>query len=222
MTRRITLLFVFLLLCASSAWPKFSDDDKKYLDDQFRSILDQVQAMQNQIQTLNTQLQQLKENQTQFQAVIIRQQRAINEINQMVSSMSLTDDDHYSTLKAAIEKLRNDTQTAFNKLSPGLTQPGATVAEVPSRPGAPAPAAPRVTTGYIVTAEGNNLVVGLGSKDSMQVGMRLALYKGTDLSTHVGVLEVTQVIDADNCRVKIVTTNSGVKPEFGDSVRLEQ
>jgi TolA-binding protein len=220
MSRRITLLFVFLLFCATSAWPKWNADELKQLDERLAPLIDQLSAMQNQMQTLNKELQELKQNQAQLQVVIMRQQRGLQEINQMVSTMSLGDEEHYSKLKTLLDKYSSDTQVGLKSLGagPAPTAPQPAPAAERTQPKAAAP----VTTGYIVTAEANNYVVGLGSKDGMQAGIRLALYKGTDLSTRVGVLEVTQVIDTDNCRVKIIVTNSGAKPEFGDVVRLEQ
>lgn len=220
MTRRITLLFVIFLLCASSAWPKFKEDELKQLDDKFAPIMDQLQTMQNQIQALNTQLQQMKENQAQFQAVIIKQQRALNEINQLVSSMSLGDDDHYSKLKGLLDKLSTDTQSSFNKISPGAGGGGMTMAAVtPAQP--LAPATPKPASGYITGIDGNNVLVDLSSGQGVQLGTRLALYKDSDPNTPVGILEVTQVTDSGS-RAKIVTLNPGVKPAFGDSVRPQQ
>jgi hypothetical protein len=37
----------------------------------------------------------------------------------------------------------------------------------------------------------------------------------------VGVIEITQVVDAGNARARIITMNAGVKPEFSDVVRAE-
>lgn len=220
MIRRMTLLVVILLLCASSAWPKFKDDELKQLDDKFQPLMDQLQVMQNQIQTLNTQLQQLKENQAQFQAVIIQQRRALNEINQMVSSMSLGGEEHYTRLKGLLDKLSTDTQGSFNKISPGAGGGGTTTAAVtPAQP--LQPPAPKPTSGYITGIDGNIVLVDLSSGQGVQQGTRLALYKDSDPNTPVGILEVTQVTDSGS-RAKVITINTGVKPAFGDSVRPQQ
>jgi TolA-binding protein len=220
MTRRITLLFVILLLCASSAWPKFKDEELKQLDDKFQPLMDQLQAMQVQIQTLNTQLQQLKDNQTQLQTFIVKQQRALNEINQMVSSMRLGGEDHYSKLKGLLDKLSTDTQASFNKISPGAGGGGTTPAFVsnPQTPTLP----PKPTDHYVTAVNGNDVVVDLTSADGIQQGTRLGLYKASDPSTRVGLLEVTQVMDSAS-RARVMTTiNASVKAEFGDSVRVEK
>jgi hypothetical protein len=64
-------------------------------------------------------------------------------------------------------------------------------------------------------------MIDMGSAQGLQQGSRLAVYKATDPNTRVGVIEVTQVIDTGNARARIVTMNSGVKPEFSDVVRVE-
>jgi len=220
MTRRITLLIAIFLFCASSAWPKFKEDELKQLADTIQPIMDQLQTMQNQIQGLNTQLQQMKENQAQFQAVIIKQQHALSEITQLVSSMSLGDDDHYSKLKGLLDKLSTDTQASFNKISPGAGGGGTALAAVTPAPPVQ-PIAPKPASGYITGIDGNNVLVDLSSGQGVQLGTRLALYKDSDPNTPVGILEVTQVTDSGS-RAKIVTLNPGVKPAFGDSVRPQQ
>jgi TolA-binding protein len=216
MTRRIALLFLFLLLCVSSAWPKFKEDEQKYLEERFESVLAQLQTLQNQIQTLNTQLQELRLNQARFQEFITRQQRQVQEIDQMVSSLRVGGEDHYSGLKAAIEKLR----TEISKAS--AAGGGTAVAGGGTTPLPPLAAESR-TTGYILSVEGDTVLVDMGSAQGIQQGTRLALYKASDPNTRVGVLEVTQVVDAGNSRARIITTiNSGVKPEFSDVVRPEK
>ena len=89
MMRRMMLALFFVLMVVTSAWPKFKEDEQQYLNDQFKAIQDQVQALTTQLQTLNAQLQELRQNQAQFQAVILRQQRSLQDLDQMVTSMRL-------------------------------------------------------------------------------------------------------------------------------------
>ena len=87
MMRRMMLAVFFVLLVVTSAWPKFKEDEQQYLNDQFKAIQDQVTALTTQLQTLNAQLQVLRQNQAQFQAVIDHQQRSLQNLDQMVTSM---------------------------------------------------------------------------------------------------------------------------------------
>lgn len=224
MPHRVTLGILFLLLCATSAWPKWKEEDQKYLDDQFKAVQDQVQTLATQVQSLNAQLTELRQNQAQVQAVIIRQARALQDIDQMVSSIRLGGEENFSNLKALITQLRNDTQASFAKLTGQPAQLGGGTAQVAAAPKTPVAApAPRAIQGYVTSVEGDNVMIDLGSGQGIQPGSRLVLYKATDkdLTTRVGVIEIIQVLDAGNSRAKIINLNAGVQPEFSDIVRLE-
>jgi outer membrane murein-binding lipoprotein Lpp len=221
MMRRVMLALFIVLLGATSAWPKFKEDEQHYLDDQFKALQDQVQALATQVQTLNAQLQELRKNQAQFQAIIDRQQRSLQDLNQMVISMRLGSEEGSSNLKAAITQLRNETQAAFAKLT-GVS------ATVPTGGGggggagmlAPTPL-PAPAPAYVTDVKDDSVVIDMGSSQGLHQGSRLAVFKASDPNTRVGVIEVTQVLDAGNSRAQIVTLNPGVRLEFGDVVRLE-
>lgn len=222
MLRRILSALVLLFVLAPCAGAKFKDDEQKYLDDQFKAILDQLQAMGNQTAALNAQLAELKQNQAQLQSVIIRQQHQLQDLDEMLSSLRIGNEDNFAKVKSAIAELKTETDTAVSKLNgqqtaaavaPGEVAPAAaTVAAAPVRP---------TNQGYITAVEGDSVMIDMGSAQGIQTGARLALYKAADANTRVGVIEVTQVVDSGNARARIVTLNSGVKPEFSDVVRVE-
>ena len=219
MTRRI-ILAIFLLLCLTpSAFPKFKEDEQKYLDDQFKAVLDQMQALGNQVASLNAQLAELKQNQSQLQAAIIRQQHQLQDLDEMLSSLRIGNEENFSKMKAAIADPRAQSDNAAGKLAaqPG-TSPGTSV-DV-TRTTSPT-TSPQVLRGYITAVEGTNVMIDMGSAQGIQPGSHLAVYKATDPNTQVGVIEITQVIDTGNARARIVTMNSGMKPEFSDVVRVE-
>ena len=222
MMRRIILAVLLLLCVTPSAWPKFKEDEQKYLDDQFKAVLDQLQAMGNQVAALNAQMAEIKQNQAQLQAVIIRQQHQLQDLDELLSSLRIGNEENFSKLKTAIADLRAQTETAVSKLTGQPAAAPGTTAEVPAVPGPAGPAPPRQPLqGYVTAVEGTNVMIDMGSAQGIQQGSRLAVYKATDPNTRVGVIEVTQVIDTGNSRARIVTMNSGVKPEFSDVVRVE-
>ncbi len=216
MIRRIAMAMVVLAFCATAAWPKFKEDEQKYLEDQFRAVTDQLQQMTQQIQSLNAQLTELRQNQAQFQAVIVRQQRALAEMDQMVSSMRVGNEDNFSSLRHAITQLRDILKQAG---SPPSTGAQITESPAPSQPRSQAPAEP--TKGYVTLVQGDVVMVDIGGSAGVHQGSRLAVYKANDPNTSVGVLEVTQVVDAGSSRAKVITMNSGVRPEFSDIVRVQ-
>jgi outer membrane murein-binding lipoprotein Lpp len=218
MMRRVTIALAFVLCVVPSAWPKFKEDEQSYLEDHFKAIQDQVQALTTQLQTLNAQLQQLLQNQAQFQAIVAHQQRSLQDLDQMVTSMRLGSEENYSNLKTAITQLRSETQAAFVKLSggsvPSPTGGGGTIASGPASPSTPA-------QGYVLAVDGNNVTLDTGAVAGIHEGSRLVLYKSSDPNTRVGVLEVIQVMDGGKSRAQVVTLNPGVRPDFSDVVRLE-
>jgi len=221
MMRRAMLAVFFVLFVVTSAWPKFKEDEQQYLNDQFKAIQDQVQALTTLLQTLNAQLQVLRQNQAQFQAVIDHQQQALQNLDQLVTSMHLGDEENFSSLKTAITQLRKDTKAGIASLT-GV-QPGSVTAET-TKPSSEN--SPRVLQGYVTDVKGNNIgdIVTLdvgSSSQGIHQGSRLTLYKASDLNTQVGLVEITQVIDAGTSRAQIVTLNPGVRLEWGDVVRLE-
>jgi hypothetical protein len=222
MTRRI-ILAVFLVLCLTpSAWPKFKEDEQKYLDDQFKAVLDQMQALGNQVAALNGQLAELKQNQAQLQAAFIQQKRQLQDLDEMLGSVRLGDEDSFAKLKTAIADLRTQTDNAVSKLTgQPVGQPGVPITVAPViNPVAPVGSGQK-TQGYITAVDGSNVMIDMGSAQGIQQGSRLAVFKATDTNTQVGFIEVIQVVDAGNARARIVTMNSGVKPEFSDVVRVE-
>ena len=221
MTRRISLVLIFLVLCASTAWPKFKDEDQKYLNDQFRALQEQIQGLKTQLDTVNARLGELRQNQAQLQAVIIRQQRALQDLDQLIASVRISGEENFSNLKTILSQLRSEQQKGFSTLTGQPAQPGTTEVATPTKPTPPAPALSRVVQGYITVVESNSVMVDLGSAQGLRPGSRLAVYKATDQNVRVGVVEVTEVVDARNSRAQIVTMNAGVRPEFSDIVRLE-
>ena len=221
MMRRIILAIFLLLFLTPSAWPKFKEDEQKYLDDQFKAVLEQMQALGNQLAALNAQQAELKQNQAQLQAVIMRQQHQIQDLDEMLSSLRINNEENFSKLKTAIADLRAQTENAVSKLTSQSVAPPTPSAEVApvARPASAPP--PQKSQGYITAVDGTNLMIDMGSAQGLQQGSRLAVYKATDPNTRVGVIEVTQVVDTGNARARIVTLNPGVKPEFSDVVRVE-
>lgn len=222
MKRGLSVAILLLVFCADTAWPKFGKDEQAYLDIQFRAILEQVRGLKSQVEALTAQLTELRQNQAQVQTAIIRQQRSLQDMDQLLSSLRISSEENFSGLKTAVSQLRADQQKAFLALTGQPAQPAAGTPEVATtpRPG-PMVSTPPVVQGYITVVEGNTLTVDLGSAQGLHPGSRLAVYKASDQNTRVGVLEVTQVVDGGNSRARIVTLNPGVRPEFSDLVRLE-
>ncbi len=209
MMRRIILATFLLLSLTPSAWPKFKEDEQKYLDDQFKAVLDQMQALGNQIAALNAQLAALKQNQDQLQAVMNQQKRQLQDVDELLSSQRIGNEDNFAKLKTAIADLRAQTENAVSKLTGQPAEPTGAPPEVALVAPPAAPASRQTNQGYVTAFDGTNVMIDKGSAQGMQVGSQLAVYKATDPNTRVGVIEITQVVDSGNSRAHIVTMNAG-------------
>ncbi len=212
MTRRVILAVFVSALSVSMLWPKWKEEEQQYLDTQFRTIQEQVQALTTQVQTLNGHVAELRQNQAQLQSIITRQQRALQDLEQLVSSMRISGEENFTGLKTAVTQLRADTQKSFDIITGRMAPEPA-----PARGSTSTPA----PQGYVTDVKGNIVMVDIGSAKGIRGGARLALFKATDPNTRVGVLEVTDVVDAGNSRAQVVTLNPGVRVEFSDIVRVE-
>ncbi len=211
MTRRVILAVFVSALSVSMLWPKWKEEEQQYLDTQFRTIQEQVQALTNQLQTLNGHVAELRQNQAQLQSIITRQQRALQDLEQLVSSMRISGEENFTGLKNAITQARTETQQSIKELMGRPAQP----------PPDTGPGRAAQVQGYVTDVKGNIVLVDLGSAKGIRSGARLGLFKATDPNTRVGVLEVTDVVDAANSRAQVVTLNPGVRVDFGDTVRVE-
>jgi TolA-binding protein len=218
MTRRLVSAFFLLILFARTAWPKLPKDEQTYFDNQFRGMLEQVQALSKQVQALNTQLAELHQNQTQLQETLVRQQRTLDDLEQLVSHLRVSSQEDLTTLKTTLNQMRTETQRSLNALA---GRPTETTAIVASPATGPLLTTSQTVQAYVTSVEGNEVIIDQGSAKGLQVGSRLGLYKASDPRTRVALLEVTQIVDAQNSHAKIITANAGVRPEFGDIVRLE-
>lgn len=218
MMRRLSGVLFCLMLGATPAWSKWDAVDKAYLAEQFRALQDQIQALKTQLDNLNGQVADLRQNQQQLQAALTKQQRTIQDMDQLVSSLRLGQEESISGLKTALAQLRGEQKKAFESLMGKTEAAGGGLA---TGGGGASPGTGRTVAGYVTVVEGENVSVDVGSGQGIQVGSRLAVFKAGDPNTRVGVLEVQQVIDAGNARARILTMNPGVRPDFSDIVRLE-
>ncbi len=210
MMRRLSSVLFGLVLFAGPAWPKWDPQDKAYLAEQFRDLHEQLQALKTQLDAANAQVADLRQNQQQLQAALAKQQRTLQEMDQLVSSLRLGQEESLSGLKSTLAQLRSDMNIGFKKVTGTESASASASLTSPSSP---------VVTGYVTEVTGDNVSVDIGSGRGMQAGSRLAVYKGNDPNTRVGVLEVQQVVDAGSSRARILTMDPGVRPEFGDIVR---
>jgi DNA-binding protein H-NS len=220
MVRRVSLIVLVFLFCAASAWPKWKPEEQEYLDNQFRTLQEQIQALKKQNDALSAQLAQMRQDQAEFQLALIREQRKLEELEQLVSSLRTGNEENFSRVKTAIGKLSAQQEKSFNDLI-GRSAQTAAAATTPSAPAVTAAPPPPAVKGYVTAVKGDTLTLDLGSSQGMHQGSKLKLFKATDLNTPVGEVEITDVTDSSTSHARVISLNAGVKAEFSDVVRPE-
>jgi len=94
----------------------------------------------------------------------------------------------------------------------------------PAAQPAPAPVEQPVVEGYItaVDEQAQEVTINLGSSAGVREGSEFNVFKAGDPKREAGIIEVVQVIDANNSRAKVVFLRSGTQFEFSDIVRPRQ
>lgn len=221
MKRWVSLGLFSFIFCSNSGWAKWKPEEQAYLDNQFQNLQVQIQALKKQSDALAAQVDELRQNQAAIQTVLIHQQRAFEDLEQLITSLRLGDEEHFSNLKTAVSQLRDEQEKAFNTLGGHTVQGAAGGAAQTDATMIPAPPAKPFIRGYVIQAQGDVLTIDLGSLQGLHPGSRLFLYKSSDPNTQVGEIEVTEVVDSSNSHARVVNIQPKVKPEFTDIVRLE-
>ncbi|MGE5325517.1 MAG: hypothetical protein ACM3NO_00645 [Deltaproteobacteria bacterium] len=213
MLRRASLAILMTLLFTTLAFPKWKPEEQEYLDDQFKTLQDQIQGLKKQNEALAEQLAQMQRNQAAFQSAMLTEQKKLDELEQLIASLRLGNEENFAGVKTAISKLQDEQAKSFNDLIGRNTQTAATSATIP----APAPA----VKGYVTAVKGDVVTVDLGVSQGIHVGSKLQVFKPTDLNTPVGEIEVTDTTDSGTSHARVVSLTPGVKVDFSDQVRLE-
>jgi cell division protein FtsB len=219
MVRRASLIVLVFLFCAASAWPKWKPEEQEYLDNQFRTLQEQIQALKKQNDALTAQVAQMRQDQAEFQLAMVREQRKLEELAQLVSSLRIGNEENFSNVKTAIGELSAQQEKSFNDLIGRSAQTAA--ATTPPTPAVTAAPPPPAVKGYVTAVKGDTLTLDLGSSQGMHEGSKLQLFKATDLNTPVGEIEITDVTDSSTSHARVISLNPGVRAEFSDVVRRE-
>ena len=211
-------LHVAFLLVIALCLPSIASAQKKqkdpvlqtFLEEQFAGLTKKLDDISERVATLEVELGKLKQLQTDSAGELRNAQNAARNTDSSLTSFRLSNQQDIITLKTDVAKILQNVSALVE---------GAKKAEA----AAAAPEAPKIE-GYITDppAEGKDVcTVNKGSAAGVKVGMRLLVFKASDPNSQVGLLEITEVLDANNSRAKIIHSKPGIKLEFSDIVRAE-
>ena len=235
MKNRMMVAMVLLTFTAAPGWGalirsgKLSKQKKAYFDEEFSSLETRLKALSAQLVGLQKAVVALQQQQTALQTALVSERQRLQGLKQSLLTMQLGQVEGFANVSSALSRVSSGEQASFASLQKAVAQlqaaqqaSASSSSATPSSGAAGASSASSAAAapvqGYVTVVSGDTITIDLGSSAGLQKGSRLDLYRASDPTTPVGVLEVTQVLDAGDANVKSI---SGSKPRFSDIVRPE-
>ena len=208
----VVLLLVVALCLPSVAGAQRKPKDpvlQTFLEEQFGELNRKLGEISEKLAALDAEIAKLKQQQADAAGDLRTTQNVVRNTDSSLTSFRLSNQQDIINLKTDVAKILQNVTALME---------GAKKAEA-----AAAQEAPKVE-GYITLPpeEGKDTcTINKGSAAGVKVGMRFGVFKINDPNTQVGLIEITEVLDANNSRGKILHSQPGVKLEFSDIVRPE-
>ncbi len=203
------LVFALCVPSIASAQQKKPKDPvlQSYLEEQFSELSKKLGEISDRVATLEVEIGKIKQQQADSANEIRNAQNIARSTDSSLSSYRVTNQQDIVALKTDVAKIRADVTTLLDGVKKAEAAPEVAKVE-----------------GYITTPPDDGkdtCTINKGSAAGVKVGMRFQVFKAGDAATQVGLLEITEVLDANNSRAKIIHNKPGTKLEFSDIVRAE-
>jgi hypothetical protein len=195
---------------------------QQYLLEEFAQLNAKLGQLSERLAATASKLEQLEQKQNALDAELRSTQNVSKTIDTSVTTLRLSNQQDLFSLKTELTQARQDLG-ALAELVRRNSALASTVAPSapPKAPEQPAAPAPVVLEGYVTAVEEDMVTINLGSNAGVKPGAQFNVFKSADPRTTIGVAEVTQVIDSNNSRAKILFIRPEVRLEFSDTVRLK-
>ena len=191
-----------------AAVPKFKDQGlQQYLVPELTSIEEKLDKLSTRLDAMEGQLAKLKEQQQALSYDIRATQELSKATDTSVTSLRASNQEDLLSVKTDVARIRRDMSEMADEMRKA------------SAPPPPPPASQPKLEGYITQVTATSISINLGSAAGVEVGMRFGVYRAAEPQTRIGTLEITEVLDANNSRAKIVASNPNTKFQFSDIVR---
>ncbi|HUK54041.1 MAG TPA: hypothetical protein VL099_12195 [Candidatus Binatia bacterium] len=190
--------------------PKFKDPAlQQYLVAELASIADKLDKLNTRLEATESLLAKIKDQQQALATDVRANQELSKATDTSVTSLRASNQEDLLSLKSDVGRIRRDLSDLADQMK-----------KAPA-PQAAAAAAPPAIEGYITQASATSttITINLGSAAGVEAGMRFGVYRAAEPQTRIGTVEVTEVLDANNSRAKIVASNPNTKFQFSDIVR---
>lgn len=210
------LALSFALPAAAQQQKKFKDEGlQQYLVPQLTDIQAKLDKLTEKLAALETAVSKLQSQ----QAALAEDQRStqglLKATDASVTSLRVTNQQDLLGVKTDLVEIRRNIGDITDQMRRS-NSPAPSPAPLAAAPAAaPAPSA----DGYVTQVSDNEVTINLGSAAGLRVGMRFSVYHGSDAQTRIGIIEITDVIDANNSRARTLEIKQDAKFQFSDVVR---
>ncbi len=192
-----------------AAVAKFKDPAlQQYLVPEITTIEEKLDKLAARLDAVEGQLAKVKEQQQALANDIHASQEQVKATDTSVTSLRVSNQEDLLSVKTDVARIRRDLGDLTDE-----------VRKAAAPPPAPAPAPQPKVEGYVTQVLANTISINLGSAAGVEVGMKFGVYKAAEPQTRIGTIEVTEVVDANNSKAKIVASNPNTKFQFSDIVR---
>lgn len=192
-----------------AAIPKFKDPAlQQYLVAEMTSIGEKLDKLAARLDAVEGQLAKVKEQQQTLATDFKTNQDLVKATDTSVTSLRVSNQEDLLSLKTDVARIRRDLGDLNDEVRKSAAPP----------PAATAPAQPKIE-GYITQVTASGISINLGSAAGVEVGMKFGVYRAAEPQTRIGTIEVTEVLDPNNSRAKVVASNPNTKFQFSDIVR---
>lgn len=207
----IILAFLVLGLAEPAAAQKKQKDPvlNQYLIEEFAQLNAKLDRLGERLAGLESELARMKQADSELMTEVRSTQTTAKTMDTALSTFRLSSQQDLFSLKTDLTQVRQD----IGRLTELVLK---------SMPPAPPPAAEQpAVEGYItaVNEQSQEVTINLGSSVGVRQGSEFNVFKAGDPKREVGIIEVVQVIDANNSRAKVVFVRPAFKFEFSDIVR---
>lgn len=209
----IILAFLVLGLAGPAAAQKKQKDPvlNQYLIEEFAQINAKLDRLGERLTALEAELARLKQADSELMTEVRSTQTTAKTMDTALSTFRLSSQQDLFSLKTDLTQVRQD----IGRLTDLVLK------SMPAAPPAPAPAEQAAVEGYItaVNEQAQEVTINLGSSVGVRAGSEFNVFKAGDPKREIGIIEVVEVIDANNSRAKLVFVRPSFKFEFSDIVR---
>ena len=188
---------------------------EQYLISEFTQLNAKLERMAERLAAAEAELARLKQSGTDLLSEVRNTQTTAKTTDTSLANFRLSTQQDLLSLKTDLTQIRQDLMRVADAVK--SSAPPAAAAPGPSLPAAEA----QPVDGYItaVSSDAKEVNINLGSGAGLRLGSEFDVFKASDPKTKIGIIEVLEVIDANNSRAKVVYVRQPNRLEFSDIVR---